>query len=195
MLKKLGLLSLATASLMAMHEAEININNVDIEAGLKLDMGQFNDAVEPDTMFVGVKYLNPDRDHSDFGNPKSYFEASFFMQRDIGSSGFFAGLGVKLNYIDNDITLDYISIPLSLKAGYNIPTTIPMRLALEAHYAPQVLSLQDAEGYKEYRLNYDIEIIKNASINLGYRNIQTKYENGSYEKYNSSGYIGFKFHF
>ena len=54
MLKKITLLLVTSLSLFAMHSAELNINQKDLEAGLKFDIGQFNDNVEPETMFVGL---------------------------------------------------------------------------------------------------------------------------------------------
>ena len=80
MLKKLGVATLLSANLMAMHNLELNINDVDLEAGVRLDMGQFNDAVEPNTTFIGVKYLKADYDHSDYNSPNAYMEVNFLMK-------------------------------------------------------------------------------------------------------------------
>ena len=57
MLKKIGLLCAFSISVFAMHSAEININQKDLEFGLNIDMGQYNRGIEPDTTFVGVTYL------------------------------------------------------------------------------------------------------------------------------------------
>lgn len=196
MLKKLGIVSLITANALAMHNLELNINDVDLEAGLKLDMGQFNPAVEPNTTFVGVKYLKADNGHSDYSSPNAYMEVNFLMQRKIKDTGMYAGLGVKLNYINNDGGNDFSSIPLSFKLGYIVPSALPVNVYGEAFYAPKVLSLREAEGYYEYRVGVEVELIKNADVYLGYRDLETKYENGgSYVSYNRSAYIGFRFKF
>ena len=196
MLKKLGVATLLGANLMAMHNLELNINDVDLEAGLRLDMGQFNDAVEPNTTFIGVKYLKADNDHSDYDSPNAYMEVNFLMQRKIKDTGMYAGLGVKLNYINNDGSNDFSSIPLSFKVGYIVPSALPVNVYAEAFYAPKVLSLRKAEGYYEYRLGVDVELIENADVYLGYRDLETKYENFSgYINYNRSAYIGFRFKF
>lgn len=51
MLKKISLIALGAVSAFAMHSAEVNINNSDLELSAKLDMGQFNESVKPDTIF------------------------------------------------------------------------------------------------------------------------------------------------
>ncbi len=99
MLKKIGLISLLSVSLMSMNSVEINVNDVDLEAGLTLDIGQFNYSVEPETSFIGIKYLKSDKDYSDFNNSESYMEASFMREKAIGKNGFYIGLGIKANYI------------------------------------------------------------------------------------------------
>ena len=200
MLKKIGMMSIAAVSAMAMHNFSLNINDVDLEAGVELDMGQFNEAVEPNTTFIGVKYLKIDSDYSSYADPSAYVEASFKIQRQVNDTNFFAGLGVKLNYINNDGNNDFMALPLSMKFGYKAETELPVYISLEGFYAPKVLSLQEAEGYYEYRFNVDVEIIPNADINVGFRDMETKYEktvgySGSYIKYNRSAYLGFVFKF
>jgi len=197
MLKKLTLLTLSSVAAFAMHTAEININDSDLELGAKLDMGQFYDTVEPDTVFVGFKFLNADDKHSenDKAGIKPYYEVNFLMQRDIGDKGMSIGLGMKLNYT-KAAKSDFMSIPLGAEFGYKIPASdlIPMSVHGSLYYAPSVLSFSDADSFLEYRLSYDIEVIPNGNITLGYRRIDTNYEAADF-KYNSSWFAGFKFGF
>ena len=199
MLKKLTLITLCVASAFAMHSGEININNKDLEIGAKFDLGQFNTAVEPDTMFIGGKFINADRDHSsDKDNAKDldpYFELNFLMMRAVGDQGMSVGMGAKVA-----LTEDYAAIPLGLKFTYKLPVTdfIPMYLNGSLYYAPSVLSMSDADSYLEYRISYDVEVIKNGLITVGYRNIDTNYDRGAGKEnftYNESFYIGFKIGF
>ena len=198
MLKKISLIAFCTASAFAMHSGEININNKDLEIGAKFDLGQFNNAVEPDTMFVGGKFINADGDHS---SPKAsdldpYFELNFLMMRPIGNQGMSIGMGAKVALTDS-----YAAIPLGLEFAYKLPVTdfVPMYLNGSLYYAPSVLSMSDADSYLEYRISYDIEVIKNGLITIGYRNIDTNYENNNGNKvdftYNESFYVGFKIGF
>jgi len=196
MLKKLSIIALFAASAFAMHTGEININDKDLEVSAKFDLGQFNEAVEPDTMFVGGKFIKADEKHSspEKSDLDPYFEVNFLMMREIGNQGMSIGMGAKLNF-----TEDYSSLPLGLEFAYKIPAgdLIPMYLNGSLYYAPSVLSFADADNFLEYRLSYDIEIIDNGRITLGYRNIDTNYDkgNGGDFTYNESYYIGFKIGF
>ena len=199
MLKKLSMITFCTASAFALNTAELNINDSDLEVMAKFDMGQFNDAVEPETVFVGARLLNGHKSHSDNDNRSldSFVEVNFLMQREIGDRGLSIGLGVKLNATQHG-SEDFMSIPLGIEAGYRIPASdlIPMYVGASLYYAPSVLSLADADSFLEYRINYDIEVIKNGRITIGYRSIDTNYDvSGGNFSYNRSLYGGFKFSF
>jgi len=193
MLKKVTLLTASALTAFAMNTGEININNKDLEISGQFDIGQFNDAVEPDTMFVGAKFINADADHSDdeHADIDPYFEASFLMMRPIGDQSMKIGMGAKVNF-----TKDFMSIPLGLQFAYNLPVKayFPMYLNGELYYAPSVLSFSDADSFLEYRLSLDLEIIDNGRVTFGYRSIDTNYEAGDFT-YNAYWYIGFKVNF
>jgi len=194
MIKKLGLAILCATSAFAMHNVSLDINNKDIEIGARLDMGQFNDSVEPDTVFLGGKFLHGDKDHGDLAKSEDYAELNFLMQREIESIGLNIGLGVKFNYVK-----DFSSVPLGAEIVYKLPfeDVMPMRVGGSFYYAPQVLTMQDGENYLEYRFEFDVEVISNAHVFVGYRNIDVNYDtkHGGDKNYNSSGYLGFKFAF
>lgn len=190
MFKKISLITLCAASAFAMHSAEVNINNSDLELSAKLDMGQFNDSVEPNTVFVGAKYLKADEKHSDISSIDDYQEINFLMQRDVNSD-FRVGLGLKLNY-----TKDFVSTPLGIEAAYKLPITssVPFYLGGAVYVAPKVLSYDKADNFLEYRVTLEAEAIKNGFLMVGYRHMDTNYENADVE-YNDSFYFGLKFLF
>jgi len=196
MLKKVTLLGASALTAFALNTGEININNKDLEISGQFDVGQFNDAVEPGTMFVGAKFLNADADHSDdeHADLDPYFEANFLMMRPIGNKGMKIGMGAKVNF-----TKDFMSIPLGLQFAYKLPlkNLLPMYLNGELYYAPTVLSFSDADSFLEYRISYDIELIDHGRVTLGYRSIDTTYESdrGGDFTYNSYWYVGFKINF
>ena len=178
MLKKIPLLLVTSLSLFAMHTAELNINQKDLEVGLKFDIGQFNDNVEPETMFAGMKILIPDTSNSSdtLSSIDPYFEGNFMIIRPVGDAGLSLGVGFKLNYTQVD-NKSFMSLPVGIEASYELPfpDLIPMFVEANVYYAPQVLSFLDAKDYVEYRINYNIEMIQNVRLNIGYRNMNTNY--------------------
>ncbi len=199
MLKKLTLITACAVSAFALHNAELNINDKDLEVGLEFDVGQFNNAVEPNTMFFGGKFLSPDSTHStdNLNSIDPYFEGNFLIMREIGNKGMSLGMGVKLNYTKVE-NRDFSTLPLGLEFAYKIPAPklVPMSINGSLYYAPQVLSFLNAKDYLEYRIHYDVELIKNAGLTFGYRSMNTSFENISGTlNYNSSWYFGFKVKF
>jgi len=192
MLKKIIFMAFLSIDLFAMHSAELNINDKDLELAVQLDVGQFNENVEPDTTFIGVKFLNVDKKYSSnkyFSN-EPYYEANFLTKRSIEGTNLRIGMGVKVNY-----TKKYTTVPLGLSLEYAIAKkTVPMNITAEVNYAPSSLSFADADSFLEYRVAYDIEIIKNGHISLGYRSLDTNYKGYDYS-YNKAWYVGFKFGF
>lgn len=200
MLKKIALLTASTISAFALHMAELNINDKDLGVGVAFDMGQFNDNIEPNTMFIGAKFFNPDESHSSdtLNSLDPYFETSFLMMREIGDNGVSLGLGIKLNHfaIDDE---GFTALPLGASFAYALPfpDLVPMSLAGSIYYAPEVLCLSsEGDDYLEYKIHYDVELIENAGVTLGYRSINASYTNLSESlNYNSSWYFGFKVKF
>lgn len=183
------MMAVCTATAFAMHTGEINVNESDVEVSAKLDIGQFNDSVEPDTLFVGGKFLHADKQHSSNKDVTidPYFELNLLFQKEIGTTGMALGLGMKFNY-----TKDYSALPLGLEFAYKIPAPdlIPMYLHGSVYYAPSVLAFSEANDYLEYRIGYDVEVINNGRITVGYRNIDTNYKVADFN-YNKSWYVGF----
>jgi len=205
MLRSFLLLALLNISLFAVHYGEVNLNSKDVEVGVAFDIGQFNENVEPDVMFVGAKFLYADKRHSDGYIPavvdksvdsnvtsgetiSPYYELNFLMIKQIGNKGMYFGMGAKMNF-----TKDYFSVPLGAEFKYVIPAKdlIPMYLHGSLYFAPSVLSFKDASDYLEYRITYDVQVIENGYITLGYRGLHTNYELGDFA-YNESWFIGFR---
>jgi len=199
MLKKIVLLAATAISAFALHTAELNINDKDLEIGARFDMGQFNDNIEPNTMFVGAKFFNPDESHSSdsLNTIDPYFEVDFLIMREIGNNGMNFGMGIKLNNLAiNDENFN--ALPLGILFAYELPfeDLVPMSLAGSIYYAPEVLCLSsNGDGYLEYKIHYDVELIENAGVTLGYRSINASYVDVGSVNYNSSWYFGFKVKF
>jgi len=192
MLKKLLLLIAATGVTFAMHTGEININNDDIEAELKFDMGQFNPELDVDNTYVGVRYIYADNKY----DADELVEVSYLMKKPLDKMKELSiGIGFKVDYSSVD-AFDFLALPLGIEARYHLPVNaaVPIYVGAEVYYAPSVLSFSDAENYLEFKANIDVEIIKRGLITAGYRRIDTNYEAGDL-KFNQAAFIGFKFVF
>ena len=188
MLKKLGLITLCVVSAFAMHTAELNINDKDIELGVRVDAGQFTDAIEPEDILIGAKMLHVNDDVNDLDD---LYELSFLMQKELEDSDFVLGLGIKINF-----TKRYTSIPLGFEGQYKLPLEkrFPVYITGALYFAPDVITMQDGIGYMEQRIAASVELIENTSIKIGYRSINTSYkkDKGGSINFNSSIYLGFE---
>ena len=197
MLKKLSLVALSSVAAFAMHSAEININDKDLEFGVNLDLGQVNNTVEPNTTFVGFRYLNASDDNAN-ADINAYGEASFLMKREMQNSGVIFGIGMKTNYTKVQGN-SFVSIPLGVEVGYTLPIAIPIIFGSKVYYAPESLSFSDAKSFLEYRIDASMEVIEKGSLIFGYRNIDTNIETINHREidvnYNESIYFGFRFAF
>ena len=194
MLKKLALSTMIAASAMAMHQGEININDKDLEAQLRFDMGQFNEVTEPDTVFVGFRYLNATQDNSDYNEDPDLFGVNFLMRQPVrANNDLTLGIGVKFEYTDMGDE-DFMALPLGLEGSYLLPIDgfLPLYLNGNIYYAPEVLSFEEAARYFEYKISIDVEIIDNGRITAGYRNIETKYKQAGNQDLNTGWFAGFK---
>ncbi len=204
MFKKIGLILVLSVSVYAMHNAQININQKDLEFDLNLDMGQYNTTVEPGTTFVGLSYLKASNDNSkdasgNIVDIKYFFELNFLIKQEIQDTGVRVGLGVKTNFSKVNGN-DFMAIPIGLDVSYRLPfkNFIPIEVGGELYYAPESLSFSNAKSYLEYRAGVSAEVIKRGTLFVGYRNIDTNYEIGTTRTditYNKSAYFGLKFEF
>ncbi len=201
MLKKTVTMLALTGSLFAMHEAELNLNNYDLNAKLDLDMGQFNTAVDPDTVFVGARYLHGSHYHSgrDLKKDEDLFDAHFSVGQHFRGNGTVTlALGAKFVYTSIN-NYNFYALPLGIAGSYELPLGLPIPFAVggSIYYAPEVLAWQDAKNYLEYTVFLDVQIIDRAALTAGYRTINTDFdveERGDLV-FNAAWFAGVKFRF
>lgn len=200
MLKKLTAIMAMATSLFAMHEAELNLNNYDLEAQLNFDVGQFNPAVQPDAVFVGMRYLHGSHQHNDSDLDKDHdlFDGHFFVQqRPPTAPDLLLGLGAKFVYTTIEKE-DFYALPLGLAVRYTLPLDLPVPISIggDIYYSPQVLSFGRAKNFMEYHIGADIMLIDRAGITAGYRKVDTDYDldNGDLI-FNETWFVGVKFRF
>ena len=207
MLKKLLLGTLLLSSTTyAMHEFEINLNNKDVDLHLGLDMGQFNDSIEPDSFIVKARIMKGDDSHARL----PYKEGANIEQDTniLGEIGFVAqsssamapglmmGMGVKLAYTPLD-KQSIFAMPIGVVSDYTLPLdiVIPLHVGGQFYYAPEVLAFEQSTSYMEYQVNFDVELMERGLLTMGYRGIDTPTKDKSNTYYNRSYFVGFKFKF
>ncbi len=201
MLKQLLLATLLfSSSAYAMHEFEINLNNKDVDLHLALDMGQFNDNIEPDSFLITARLMKGDPDHSRLPykqDPNLLGELGFIVQSTSAMApGLMMGMGVKLAYTPLD-SQSIFALPIGVVTDYTLPLdiVIPLHIGGEFYYAPEVLAFEQSTSYMEYQANFDIQLMERGLITMGYRGIDTPLKDMSNAYYNRSYFVGFKFKF
>jgi hypothetical protein len=197
MLKKLGLIAVCAASAFAMHSADLNINNKDLEFGVQFDVGQFNENVEPENILVGAKVLHADSANSSYtsnSDMDDFLELNALVQAKVPEGETIVGLGIKFN-----ATKNYSSVPLGVEVKQNFAFSeeFPMYAKGAMYYAPEVLCQQDAKNFFEFKIEAGVKVMKNITTYLLYRMIDTNYDskNGGDNNYNKSTSLGIKFAF
>lgn len=196
MLVKIMTAALISSAAFAANQAELNVNNKELEGQIRIDMKQMGIS-SLEGSFIGARILNGDESNSDrIGNTKPLMEVSFLVQRPVEQvPGLAIGLGIKGEYTKFD-GHNYAAIPLGIEADMKLPfaDTIPFYVGGALYYAPSVLSFRDGEDYLETRIHLDVEPIKNARIELGYRMIDTNVKNRNVT-YNDAWYFGMRIDF
>jgi len=195
MLKKIILGTLISSSAFAAHQAELNLNNKEVEGQVRIDLSQLGVAL--DGAYAGVRILNGDESNSDrIGNIDPLMEVSFMVMRPVDSvPGLSLGLGVKGEYAKFD-GQRYAAIPLGVEADMKLPlaTPFPLYVGGALYYAPSVLVFHDGDEYLETRIHLDAEVIHNGRIEVGYRKIDTDVKNYNVT-YNDAWYFGLRLDF
>lgn len=201
MLKKVLLLSVISAlPAMAMHEAELNLNNKDLDVHLGLDMGQFNDNIEPENLMMNMRVLMGSRDNArlPYERNENILGEFGFLARSTSemAPGLTMGMGIKLayTYLKSE---SLFAMPIGVEVDYVLPfdIAIPLHIGGLFYYAPEVLSFSASTSYMEYQGNFDIEIMERGLITMGYRGIDTPLDHQDNAYFNRSYFFGFKYKF
>ena len=199
MLKKLLVtLLLLGSTAQAYHEFEINLNNRDLDLHLDLDMGQFNNSIEPENLMIQTRLLVASDENADLPKEKDenlFGELGFIAQATSAMApGLTMGMGVKLayGYIQSG---SVFAMPIGVITDYLLFDSFPLHIGGKFYYAPEVLSFNNSTSYMEYQGNLNLELMERGLITVGYRGIDTPVEQSSKAYYNRSFFFGFKFKF
>lgn len=196
MLIKIMTAALISSAAFAANQAELNINDHDLEGQIRIDMNKMGFG-SLEGSYLGARILNGDESNSDrIGNTDPLVEVSFMVQRPVQEvPGLAIGLGIKGEYTEFDGN-KYAAIPLGIEADMKLPfaDSLPFYLGGALYYAPSVLSFRDGDEYFETRIHLDVEPIKNGRLEVGYRMIDTDVKNRNVT-YNDAWYFGMRLDF
>ncbi len=192
MVKKLLLITLLTLPLFSAERANfgLNINNDDLEVEGRTSLYAQTNRLNYRNFFIDGNFIKGDDDNL-YGvgfyvenSPQGYSNITF----DIGLRSIFSG--------NDKLDKDFVAIPLLLNAKArmylgNLPKSA---LGIKLAYAPSPLTFADGDSYFEFRIEADMHVIQNIDIYVGYRDIETNYDDKDIT-FNSAMYAGFKFLF
>lgn len=196
MLKKVLFSVLLISALLGERIAEINLNDQDVELKFRnpvyLNLNPYN-GIES-KYYIEASFL-----HSSSKQNNDTLYSFGFLSRSAAPSiqNLEASLGIKGVYSGSTGSNNFFATPLGVTLQYKMPSQIGnIGLSADLYYAPSVLSFSDADGYLETRVEASFEVIKNSDVFVGFRSIDTDYDNAvGNKKFNESFYLGFRMYF
>lgn len=111
-----------------------------------------------------------------------------------GETPFRVGLGGRLQYIDTDPASGGV-IAIGAWGRYSFPGANRFALAGNVHFAPEVTSFGDVTGFLEFGIRAEYEVLRNASLYLGYRDIEADFEMADDVELDDGLHFGMQFNF
>ena len=192
MLRKVLLGGLLSTSLLFGSNAEININDNTLEAGVELSLNEVYELSEDANYFLTANYLSSEEETEEESSPNLIGVGLKMMSPYIDDYGFKFGLGIK-GVVANNYTKDFLALPLNIFAVFYLNNKISFDV--EAHYAPKVLTYADGKTYQEGRIKANYEVLENGNIFIGTRYIKTIYNDEAKLEYDDSIFFGYKVSF
>ena len=107
-----------------------------------------------------------------------------------------AGLGLRLVYTNTD-TVDFDGTSLALGGffRYAPPNANRFNFGGAVYYAPDVVSFGDQSEYYEISLRAGYNVIRDADVYIGIREIKAEYDGAGRFEFDSSVHLGLEFRF
>ncbi len=115
-------------------------------------------------------------------------------QTAIGNFPTTVGIGFQGNaFKDGDFKGSAIGVGGSIRI--NIPSSPGLSIGSALHYAPNVLTFNDADKFKRFHLQINYRVIENADISVGYHYINVGIEDKNSHTLESGPFLGMKLKF
>lgn len=94
-----------------------------------------------------------------------------------GRDALLLGIGGKLPLVSDDQQdADGAALAIGGKVHYTLPMYNRAAVAADLYFAPSVTSVSDIDGYQEFAVRGEFKVLEDASVYLGYRNIELSYD-------------------
>ena len=88
------------------------------------------------------------------------------------------------------------ALALGAKARWTLPVYNRAAVAGRLYFAPTATSVSDIDGYREYSLRGEFQVLEDANVYLGYRNIELSYDNAGPDRdFDDGVFAGFSLQF
>jgi hypothetical protein len=111
----------------------------------------------------------------------------------IGNSRLEGGLGGKL-YSVTVGNADVVALALGGQVRW-FPGNGSFALATYAFYAPHVVTLMDGQRFYDVGVRAEVEVIRNSSVYIGYRQVQAELDDGSRLNVDKGAFVGMQIKF
>lgn len=107
-----------------------------------------------------------------------------------------AGLGGRIVFFDSDVrNRSGSALPLGGTVRFNLPEADRFQLGAYAWYAPSVLSFGSASGYRELGAYAGYEVLRDASVYIGVRQVNADYKRTPSINIDSGLHVGMRIRF
>ncbi len=107
-----------------------------------------------------------------------------------------AGLGLRLVYTTTDPSrFDGGSLALGGFVKYTFPNANRFSIGGHGYYAPDIVSFGDQSQYYEIAVRAAYNVIRDADVYIGVREVEAKYDGGGRYEYDSNLHAGLEFRF
>lgn len=123
--------------------------------------------------------------------------AGVLLSGDVGAreAAIQAGLGARFLIADVNGAGTSSAVALGGQIEGRIPQLVRLGFLAQVYGAPSATSFSDLDRYIEYALAIDYQIIRQASVYLGYRNVNYKFSTGSGQTVDSGLHLGVRLNF
>jgi len=87
------------------------------------------------------------------------------------------------------------AIAIGGRMRYIFPSSTPVAILGEAFYAPEVTSISEFDGLREFRADIELEVTPSARAYVGYRKLEVTYNNSVDYNVDDEAHIGVRFEF